>query len=70
MGDVVNLNKFRKQKANSESDKLAKQNRVKFGRTKQQKENETLTAKKKQKNLSGKKIVKPIPKNIPPMDES
>lgn len=70
MGDVVNLNKFRKQKTNSQADKLAKQNREKFGRTKQQKENETLAANKRQKNLSGKKIVKPIPKNIPPTDES
>ncbi|WP_349434849.1 DUF4169 family protein [Pararhizobium sp. A13] len=36
-GDVVNLRQFRKQKARTEKDKLAEQNRISFGRTKAEK---------------------------------
>ncbi len=37
-GDVVNLRQFRKQKARTEKDKCAEQNRISFGRTKAEKE--------------------------------
>ncbi|WP_426122762.1 DUF4169 family protein [Pararhizobium sp. PWRC1-1] len=37
-GDVVNLRQFRKQKARTEKDKTAEQNRVSFGRTKVEKQ--------------------------------
>lgn len=36
-GDIVNLRQFRKQKARSEKEKLADQNRLTFGRTKAEK---------------------------------
>ncbi len=36
-GDVVNLRQFRKQKARTEKDKIAEQNRISFGRTKAEK---------------------------------
>ncbi len=36
-GDVVNLRQFRKQKARSEKEKQAEQNRLSFGRTKSEK---------------------------------
>ncbi|MEJ8311448.1 DUF4169 family protein [Agrobacterium larrymoorei] len=36
-GDVVNLRQFRKQKARSDKDKQAEQNRLSFGRTKSEK---------------------------------
>ena len=36
-GDVVNLRQFRKQKARSEKDRQAEQNRIAFGRTKAEK---------------------------------
>jgi len=36
-GDVVNLRQFRKQKARTEKDRLAEQNRISFGRTKAEK---------------------------------
>jgi Domain of unknown function (DUF4169) len=36
-GDVVNLRQFRKQKARTEKDKSAEQNRISFGRTKAEK---------------------------------
>ncbi|MBP1857393.1 DUF4169 family protein [Rhizobium herbae] len=37
-GDVVNLRQFRKQKARTEKDKTADQNRISFGRTKAEKQ--------------------------------
>ncbi|WP_284776422.1 DUF4169 family protein [Agrobacterium sp. lyk4-40-TYG-31] len=36
-GDIVNLRQFRKQKARSEKEKQADQNRLTFGRTKAEK---------------------------------
>ena len=36
-GDVVNLRQFRKQKARSDKEKQAEQNRLSFGRTKSEK---------------------------------
>jgi hypothetical protein len=36
-GDVVNLRQFRKQKARSEKERQAEQNRLTFGRTKAEK---------------------------------
>ncbi|MBO9629383.1 DUF4169 family protein [Shinella sp.] len=36
-GDVVNLRQFRKQKARSDKEKQAEQNRLTFGRTKAEK---------------------------------
>ncbi len=36
-GDVVNLRQFRKQKARSEKERQAEQNRLNFGRTKAEK---------------------------------
>lgn len=36
-GDVVNLRQFRKQKARSDKDRQAEQNRISFGRTKAEK---------------------------------
>lgn len=37
-GNVVNLRQFRKQKARTEKDKHAEQNRISFGRTKVEKD--------------------------------
>ena len=37
MGDVVNLRQFRKGKARAEKEKVAEQNRLSHGRTKQEK---------------------------------
>ncbi len=59
MGDVVNLNKFRKAKSKDHKEKQAGENRVKFGRTKAEK-----TAKKNidaqaRNDLDGKKLDEP-----------
>ena len=42
MAIVINLNKARKQKTRAEAEKQAAQNRVKFGRTKAQKQLDTV----------------------------
>lgn len=44
MSKVVNLNRFRKQKARAEADKQAAENRVRFGRSKAEKAREAAVA--------------------------
>ncbi|MEH6402558.1 MAG: DUF4169 family protein [Sneathiella sp.] len=56
MGDVVNLNKFRKENKKETVGKQAKENRIVFGRTKQDKNRDTLATEKTSKSLSGKKL--------------
>ena len=48
MGDLVNLRQFRKAKARTEKEAAADQNRISFGRTKQEK---TLTDARNEKAL-------------------
>ncbi len=50
-GDVVNLRQFRKQKARSEKEKQAEQNRLTFGRTKAEKTLTRALNEKAQKTL-------------------
>lgn len=38
MADIINLNKHRKQKARAEAERLAADNRVRFGRSKAEKD--------------------------------
>lgn len=40
MSNVVNLNRFRKQKARKDAERQAAENRVRYGRTKAEKERE------------------------------
>ncbi len=51
MADVINLRQKRKQKKRSEQEKQAAQNRVKFGRTKEQKRLEEFETRKAEKKL-------------------
>lgn len=51
MSKVVNLNKFRKQKARAEADKQAAENRVRFGRSKAEKEREAAVAEEARRRL-------------------
>ena len=55
MTEVINLNKKRKAKARSEKEKTAVQNRVKFGRTKEEKQAEKIKAERAEKLLLGHK---------------
>ncbi|GLQ57790.1 DUF4169 family protein [Devosia nitrariae] len=51
MADIVNLRRARKQKARSEKEVTAAENRVRFGRTKAEREREEA-----QKTLANKRI--------------
>ncbi len=56
MTEVINLNKKRKAKARTENEKKASQNRIKFGRTKEEKTVEKLNAKRVEQRLEGHKL--------------
>jgi hypothetical protein len=57
--DVVNLRQFRKQKARSEKEKQADQNRITFGRTKAEKNLTSALNDKAEKTLDQGRIEKP-----------
>lgn len=57
--DVVNLRQFRKQKARSEKEKQADQNRITFGRTKAEKNLTNALNDKAEKTLDQGRIEKP-----------
>lgn len=56
MTEVINLNQKRKAKARTEKEKKAAQNRIKFGRTKQEKNLEKLDARRAEKHIQGHKL--------------
>ena len=58
MSNVVNLNKFRKQKSRADKTQRAKENRALFGATKAQKDLNKARADKARKDLSGKELGK------------
>lgn len=58
-GDVVNLRQFRKQKARSEKEKQADQNRITFGRTKAEKSLTRTLNEKAEKTLDQGRIERP-----------
>lgn len=58
MADVINLNQKRKAKARTDKEQQATENRIKFGRTKEEKKLEATKAKKLEKHLEGHKLEK------------
>ena len=56
MSEVINLNQQRKAKGHAEKYKKASQNRVKFGRTKEEKNKEKQSAIRAKKLLEGHKL--------------
>ncbi len=56
MAEIVNLNKVRKARAKAAADELAKNNRVQFGRTRQEKEAAQREVKQQTRDLEGKKL--------------
>ncbi|HYE50700.1 MAG TPA: DUF4169 family protein [Azospirillaceae bacterium] len=56
MGEVVNLNRFRKAKQRAEREATAAENRAKHGRTKAEREREALLQDKARKELEAKRI--------------
>jgi len=59
MGDLLNLNKFRKRKAKVEREQRAETNRRLHGRTKAEREREALQKRLLQAQLDGKRLDKP-----------
>jgi vacuolar-type H+-ATPase subunit C/Vma6 len=51
MADVINLNRFRKNKAREDAERQAEENRVRFGRTKAQKQRDAAEAEEAQRRL-------------------
>jgi len=60
MGDVVNLNRFRKAKEKAVREAQAAANRARHGRTKEQRAREKDEAARTIKDLEGKKIDDPV----------
>ena len=55
MGEIINLNKARKRKARQDVAAQAEQNRVRFGRTKEQKQLDAAVAEEAQRMLDALK---------------
>ena len=55
MSEIVNLNKFRKSRRRAEDRKTAENNRIKFGRTKAEREAAKAAQTARDKELDGKK---------------
>ena len=55
MAEIINLNRVRKARAKSEAEINAANNRVRFGRTRAEKEADRLEAERRKKELDGKK---------------
>lgn len=56
MGEVVNLNRFRKARAKADAEKLAEENRASFGRTKAEKRQTSGERDRADQDLDGKKL--------------
>ena len=59
-GDVVNLRQFRKRQARAEKDRSAEQNRITFGRTKDEKTLTRMLNDKAAKSLDQGRLDQPI----------
>ncbi|KTD00237.1 DUF4169 family protein [Fluoribacter gormanii] len=58
MVEIINLNKKRKAKIRLEKEKKASENRIKFGRTKKEKQIEKLENERNERHLDGHKLEK------------
>jgi hypothetical protein len=58
MAEIVNLNKLRKAKARAADDSHAQANRIKYGRTKAQKENDRRAEERSAQSHRGKALKK------------
>lgn len=56
MGDVVNLNRFRKQRARAEGEKQAAENRATFGRSKAERTATAKIRRKAETDIENKKL--------------
>ena len=60
MSNVINLNKARKARARTAAEKLAAENRLRFGRSKEEKQRERNQTADAAKKLDGHKLDKPF----------
>ena len=56
MAEIINLNRFRKERDRNAKAKTAEVNRARFGRTKDERERADATARQAEKTLDDKKI--------------
>jgi len=56
MAEIINLNRFRKERDRATKAKTAEENRARFGRTKEDRERTEANARKADKELDDKKI--------------
>jgi len=53
---IVNLNKHRKKRGRVEQERLAAENRIRFGRSKQQRDKDALETARAQKEIEDKRL--------------
>jgi hypothetical protein len=56
MAEIINLNRFKKERDRAAKTKQAEENRARFGRTKDERDRAEATARKTEKSLDDKKI--------------
>ena len=56
MAEIINLNRFRKERDRNNKAKAAEENRARFGRTKEEREGAEAATRKAEKTLDDKKI--------------
>jgi hypothetical protein len=61
MADIVNLKDFRKNRARAEAEAKAAENRVRFGRTRDERNRKALEEQRAKRELEGNKIERPGP---------
>ncbi len=59
MGDVVNLNQYRKRRERLRAEGRGAENRARIGRTKLERDTATNEAERRQRKLDGKRIERP-----------
>lgn len=59
MAEIINLNRAKKAKARDSEQRLAAENRVRFGRTKVEKANDRREAARREQLLSAKELARP-----------
>jgi hypothetical protein len=56
MAEIINLNRFKKERERADKTKTADENRARFGRSKEERERAEAVARKAEKSLDDKKI--------------
>jgi hypothetical protein len=56
MAEIINLNRFKKERERADKVKTADENRARFGRSKEERERAEANARKAEKSLDDKKI--------------